>query len=255
MKYVDFISWEDCPHLLPPVMPAHALDEFERSLAPHQREARRKGIPSVGSGSVYPVSDDEILCEPFPIPRHWGQGYGLDVGWRVTAACFVAHDPDYDVFYVTAEYHGTEREPVTHTHAIQAMMPYPLIGAIDPAAEGSSQVDGKKLAVEYRKLGLDLKLANNAVEAGIHECLTRMQTGRLRVFANCQHWLKEKRLYRRKGDLAVGAAAQSEASRGRIIKANDHLLDAMRYAVCTQGLLKQAPAQASASRVVRYGEF
>lgn len=253
-KFVDTIEWEDCAHLLPPVMPAETLAEFEKSLAPHQREARRRGIPSIGSGAVYPVPDDDLLVEPFSIPAHWGQGYGLDVGWRVTAACFLAHDPDRDIFYVTGEYYGREKEPIIHAHAIRSMMPYALKGAIDPAAEGSSQVDGQKLIQEYKKLGLELKKADNAVEAGIHSMLTRMQSGRFKVFNHCDQWLKEKRLYRRRGDMD-GSQAKTDAARGKIVKTNDHLMDASRYVCYTKGVLRTAPAPKSERLSLMQGEF
>jgi hypothetical protein len=35
----------------------------------HEREARTKGIPSLGSGRVFPIAEDAILCESDPDPR------------------------------------------------------------------------------------------------------------------------------------------------------------------------------------------
>ncbi len=46
----------------------------------------------------------------------------------------------------------------------------------------------------------------------------RMSTGSLKVFSSCQSWLQEYRLYRRDED-------------GKIVKENDHLMDATRYLV------------------------
>ena len=241
-KYVDMIPWEECPHLMPPILPAEELAEFEAGLAPHQREARKKGIPAIGSGAIYPVTDESILCEPRPIPPHWGQSFGFDVGWNMTAAVFLAHDPDRDVVYVTGEYYETAKEPVIHAHSLRAMMGYPLKGAIDPAADHRNQKDGKRLLTEYKSLGLDLKKADNAVEAGIHACLVRMQTGRLKVFNTCVNLIKEKRLYRRD-------------EKGKVVKERDHLMDAMRYGVFTKGCFRQAPEADEGEDSERYGEF
>ena len=37
----------------------------------HEREARTKGIPTLGSGRIFPVTDEAISVEPFEIPAHW----------------------------------------------------------------------------------------------------------------------------------------------------------------------------------------
>ena len=46
----------------------------------------------------------------------------------------------------------------------------------------------------------------------------RLSTGRLKVFKTLPNWLAEFRIYRRD-------------ERGRIVKENDHLMDASRYLV------------------------
>jgi hypothetical protein len=67
-------------------------------------------------------------------------------------------------------------------------------------------------------MGLKLSLADNAVEAGLHEVLQRMTTGRLKVFRNLGGWLGEYRIYRRD-------------DKGKVVKKFDHLMDATRYLV------------------------
>ena len=37
----------------------------------HEREARTMGIPSLGSGRVFPVSEESILVDSFTIPKDW----------------------------------------------------------------------------------------------------------------------------------------------------------------------------------------
>jgi hypothetical protein len=55
------------------------------------------------------------------------------------------------------------------------------------------------------------------VEAGIAELLTRMESGRFKVFAHLADWFEEFRLYHRKD--------------GLIVKSNDDLMAATRYAM------------------------
>ncbi len=209
-------TWDDAPHLS-----EKAKEELFASLPPFQRDARSKGIPALGAGAVYPVSDDELLIDPFQIPKHWRKAYGMDVGWNNTAVCWIAHDPDNDVVYVTEDYKRGQIEPAVHASAIKAKGELP--GFIDPAAAGSNQKDGEKLIELYRNQGLNLRPADNTVEAGIFDIYERMTTGRLKIFRNCQDLITEKRLYRRD-------------EKGRIVKQNDHILDALRYVVRT-GLL------------------
>lgn len=205
-------GWEDVPHL-----DADAKRELLASIPPYQREARSKGTPQLGSGAVFQVAEAFLVVDPFAVPAHFPRSYGLDVGWNRTAAVWVARDPETDVIYLTHEYERSEAEPALHATAIRAKGEWQW-GAIDPAANGRSQRDGSQLIQVYRDQGLNLVDADNAVEAGLFDMLDRMSTGRLKVFSTCQGWLREFRLYRRD-------------EKGRIVKRDDHLMDASRYAV------------------------
>lgn len=204
-------GWDDAPHLS-----ETDKSQLMAALPPHQREARSRGIPQLGSGAVYPVQIEDLLVDPFVIPKFWRKAYGMDVGWNNTAACWLAHDAEADIVYITHDYKRGQTEPASHAEAIRAKGV--IKGVIDPASQGRSQDDGKKLIDQYRAMGLDLTIADNAVEAGIFEVYTRMTTGRLKIFRTCQGLLDELRLYRRD-------------EKGRIVKENDHILDALRYAV------------------------
>lgn len=232
-KYVDMIGWDDAPHLNPPHITPEELEDLERDMLPHQKQARRTGRPSLGAGAVYPVDEDTLFIDPFKIPDHYERGWAMDVGWRRTAALYGAHDTDTDIYYLTHEYYVGEAKPIIHAHGIKAMLPWPkLEGVIDPAAEHSNIKDGKKLKIEYEQLGLELALANNAVAAGIHRVLTLMQGGQLKVFNTLVYWRKELRLYRRN-------------EKGKIIKENDHLMDDMRYLLNTPNIFCTRPVSRS----------
>lgn len=207
-------TWDDVPHL-----GQAEKDDLWDSCAPHEREARAKGIPSLGSGKIYPVEEDQILVDPFKLPEHWLKGYGMDVGWNRTAAAFMAWDRHNDVLYLYGEYYRGQSEPAVHAESIKARGEW-LYGAIDPAAGAANQKDGTRLLDEYTKLGLNLMKADNAVEAGILALYRRMTEGRFKVFRTCPNWLTEFRIYRRD-------------DKGKVVKENDHLMDATRYGVMT----------------------
>lgn len=209
---------EDVPH----ISEAERL-ELMKAIPPHQVEARTKGVPVLGSGVIYPVDEKMIAVEPFIIPSYWPRGYGMDVGWHATAAVWFAHDVDNDVAYIYDAYRQGQAEPPIHASAIKARGDW-MEGEVDPAARGRSQKDGEKLMELYGELGLFIRPADNAREAGIMEVWQRLSTGRLKVFKHLSDWFAEFRIYRRD-------------ERGQVVKVNDHLMDATRYRAMRMGTL------------------
>ena len=209
-KAIIQAGWDDAPWLTD-----DKKDQMLADTAPHLREARRSGKPSMGSGNVYPIAIESILVKPFVIPDYYKRMYALDVGWNVTAAVWAAIDPQTDTIYIYDEYYGKEAPPAVHAAAIRARGPW-IPGVIDPAARGRSSSDGTQILRAYRDLGLNILPANNEVDSGIQNLWQRMTTGNFKVFNTLQEWPREFMLYRR--DL-----------KGRIVKHNDHLMDATRY--------------------------
>jgi phage terminase large subunit-like protein len=44
----------------------------------HEREARSRGIPTLGSGRIFPIEEAALAVDGFDIPRHWPQIGGID---------------------------------------------------------------------------------------------------------------------------------------------------------------------------------
>jgi Terminase RNaseH-like domain len=223
-KIVIAATWDDVPHLT-----AESKAELFASIPSYQRDARTKGIPQLGSGAIYQVEDKDILVRPFDIPKHWPRGFGLDVGWNRTAAIWGAQDLESGILYLYSEHYMAHEEPHVHSHAIKGRGAW-VPGWIDPASKGRSQRDGSQLIELYCKEGLNIQPAVNAVEAGIYACEQLMHSGKLKAFTSLSNWYSELRLYRRDKD-------------GKIVKENDHAMDAMRYLVMS-GLeqLRREPA-------------
>jgi phage terminase large subunit-like protein len=209
-KALVMAGWDDVPHL-----DEAAKAKLLADTPPHLRDARSKGIPSLGAGAIYPVPESEFVVDNFEIPDFWPRAYGLDVGWNRTAGIFGAIDRERDILYLYHEHYRGQAEPPIHAAALRAPGAW-IPGVIDPAARGRGQDDGKQLLKMYVDLGLKLKLADNQVEAGIYEVWQRLSTGRLKVCKSLKNWLTEYRMYRRD-------------EKGKIIKDNDHLMDATRY--------------------------
>lgn len=221
-KYMVQCGWNDVPHLS-----KEAKEELLKDTPEHLREARMNGAPMLGAGKIYPYPVEEITVPNFVIPAYWPRVYGMDVGWKKTAAIWGAHDRSTDVVYLYTEHYRGQAEPSIHTTAIKARGPW-IPGVIDPASAGANQIDGRNLLDMYRALGLRLHPADNAVEAGIWSVMERLSTGRLKVFTTCVNWLKEYALYRRDEN-------------GKVVKENDHAMDATRYLVVSGIRLAQTP--------------
>ncbi len=212
-KWVTQIEWND----LPPHLSEEAKERLLADYSPHERDARTKGTPALGSGSIYPISEDEITYEPFEIPSYWRRAYGMDVGWNNTASIWAAQDPSSKVWYIYHEYKRGKAEPSIHAEGIKGPGKW-IPGVCDPAAGGSNQKDGTRLIDEYKDLGLDIRPADNSVEAGILKVYQGLSSQKIRIAKHLYQTLSEYRLYRRDEN-------------GKVVKINDHLMDALRYLV------------------------
>ncbi len=220
-KYLIECGWEHVPHLT-----EEAKEQMLRETQPYLREARSTGEPGLSAGAIYPIGLEHVTVEPFAIPIHWPKAYALDPGWNRTAALWIALNRDDGTAYLYAEHYRGQAEPTIHATAIKARGDW-IPGVIDPGSRGRNQNDGKQILADYQAAGLNLQMANNAVEAGIQAVWERLSTGTLKVFNTLANFQIEYRMYRRDED-------------GKIVKKFDHLMDALRYLV--------APATSSKDR-------
>jgi hypothetical protein len=230
-KYVVPVTWDEVPHLS-----EEQKADLMTGIPPYQRDARSKGIPRLGAGAIYPIPEEDVKVKDFKIPPEYVRGYAMDVGWKITAAGFFAKNLETGVTYLYSEHYRGEAEPAIHVKGIQARGKW-LKGVIDPAARGRQQKDGIRLFDDYRGLGLDLEIAQNAREAGILAVWQALSQGTLKIFASCQNWLQEFRLYRRD-------------DKGKIVKVNDHMMDLTRYFVLS-GEERMATKPPTAPKVPR----
>jgi phage terminase large subunit-like protein len=190
----------------------------------HEKEARTLGIPTLGSGLIFPVMEESIKVEPFSIPKHWAQIGGMDFGYdHPFGAANLAWDRDSDIIYVTKDYRERQTTPIFHSAALKPWGTWlPWSWPHDGLQHDKGS--GDELAGQYASNGLNMLPeratwldGSNGVEAGLMEMLDRMLSGRWKVFTTCNHWLEERRLYHRKD--------------GKIIKERDDVISASRYAL------------------------
>lgn len=190
----------------------------------HEREARAKGIPTLGSGRVFPVTEELIREGAIDLPKHWPRICGLDIGWdHPTAAVWIAWDRDTDTIHVYDAYRQREQTPLIHAATIRAKGKWiPVAWPHDGLQHDKGS--GEEIAQQYRDNDVNMlhdkatfEDGTNGVEAGIMDMLDRMKTGRLKVAAHLNDWWEEFRLFHRKD--------------GQIVKEGDDLMAATRYAL------------------------
>lgn len=212
-KFALQIGVYDVPHLTPDY-----IERIKSSYSPHEWGARLHGNPSLGSGAIYPYPDEGIVCDPFEIPCWWPRCYGFDVGWNKNAALWLAQNPDTKEIFIYSEHYQGKEHPSVHASAIKARGDY-LTGAIDVASKGTmNQKDGEAFFDLYTQEGLRLVTAKISPEAGVLKINQMFAAGQLKIFSSCVNTLAERRMYRRDEN-------------GKIVKENDHAMDALRYAV------------------------
>lgn len=222
-RHLTRMTIEDAEHYTPEQRAA-----IIASYPAHEREARTKGIPQLGSGRVFPIAEEAIRCPGFDIPEYWPQIGGLDFGWdHPFAAVTLAWDRDADAVYVTKGYRQREATAVTHAAALRPWGDW-LPWAWPHDGLQHEKTSGEALATQYEAQGLKMLPERShylsadgkkisGVEPGVSDMLTRMENGTFKVFEHLTQWFEEFRLYHRLD--------------GKIVKQRDDLLSATRYAL------------------------
>jgi len=193
----------------------------------HELPARTKGIPTMGSGAVFPIDIDKLLIDPFEYPSHYLRVGGIDFGWHHPSAfAEVWWNRDDDAAYVVRVIRLRHQTPLQQVEVVrQQMRDLPWMWPRDGRQQTLAGA-GESLAVQYRDCGLDLHHepvtfpdGGVSVEAGLQMMLDRMRTQRLRVFrGQCDPFLEEARLFHRDED-------------GLLVKEGDDAISAVRYAL------------------------
>lgn len=207
-------------------IPAAERARIIAGFLPHEREARARGVPTLGSGKIFQVSEESITEPKIEhVPPQWAKIWGLDFGIdHPFAAALLLWDRDNDVVHVHHVVRVRDQLPLQHA------VPMKAVGAGVPVAwphDGNIRGDrqtGETIAQLYKKQGLRMLPVHAtwpdggfSTEAGILEMQDRMATGRFKVAAHLSEFFEEFRMYHRKD--------------GQIVKERDDILSAVRIGV------------------------
>jgi hypothetical protein len=201
--------------------------------SPHEREMRRYGRPSIGSGLIFPVSEEELMIDPIQIEDHWPRIAAIDFGWdHPTAVVWCAIDNETETFYVYDCYRASKASPAVHAEIIK-MRPHFIPIAYPHDGNRRDSMGNPGLADQYRGHGCNFKLehftnppalgqnkGSNSIEEGLMAMIQSMEAGKFKVFSTLPDWFEEFRMYHRKD--------------GKVVPLRDDIMSATRYAFQSQ---------------------
>jgi len=209
------------------------MQQILSSYSPHEREMRRYGRPSIGSGLIFPINEEKLMIDPVHIEDHWPRIAAIDFGWdHPTAVVWCAVDLDEETFYVYDCYRMSKASPSVHSKTIRTR-PHFIPIAYPHDGNRRDSMGNPGLADQYRNLGCNLRLdhftnppalgenkGGNSIEEGLMAMIQDMENDRFRVFSTLSDWFEEFRMYHRKG--------------GKVVAIRDDLMSATRYAFQSQ---------------------
>lgn len=218
-QYLQRATWDDAPHLTEETKEA-LLAEYPE----WQRDMRSKGLPLMGAGLIYDVSDTDIKCDPFPLPAHWWVINAMDFGFdHPQAHGQLWWDKDSDTIYLAHAWKKSKALPPEAWSACRVWAKgvptaWPHDGLQHEKGSGKQQKD------YYEEEGFDMlpeyaqwESGGNSVEHGIIELYRMMKEGRFKVFSHLACFFEEKLNYHR------------DEKTGKIVKVGDDVLDMVRY--------------------------
>ena len=205
------------------------MTQILSAYSPHEREMRRYGRPSVGSGLIFPIPEENISIDPVQIEEHWPRIAAIDFGYdHPTAVVWCALDRATETFYVYDCYRMSKASPSVHAGSIKTRPNFiPIAYPHDGNRRDSMGNPG--LAEQYRNLGCNFLLehftnppalgankGSNSIEEGIMAMLQSMEDKKFKVFNTLNQWFEEYRMYHRKEN--------------KVVPLRDDLMSATRYA-------------------------
>ena len=192
---------------------------------PEEVQATRiKGRFAAFMGAVFKLFNrDTHVIRPFAIPDDWPRWRSIDLGFNNPLAClWLARDPDAR-WYVYHEHYQAQETLAYHAERIKQISKGETYRCT--WADHDSQD-----CHEFRQLGIPTVPAKKDVRAGIEAVQAALKVQgdgkpRLFIFSTCKHAISEMIGYK------WAEGTETSDAKDEPLKANDHTVDAIRYAI------------------------
>ena len=193
------------------------------------------------SGLVYPLwKPSTHIVKPFTIPRYWTRVISIDpAATGITAGLWLAVSPEGD-YFAHKEYYERERTVIEHAKAMMMLVAGEPVDywLLDPTWGGQRNAENHKNGAQlYREAGIPVRLPDVGKDFGLNvsrEYINATVTPGSRhpkfyCFEGLPNFVHEISHYTWDTFLK---GEQKGQSKEKPRKRNDHLLNAMQYAMC-----------------------
>lgn len=222
------VDMDENPHLN-----QRAKEIALEGLSEEERQARKEGRFVHFAGMVFPEFRDDAHCVPPPSPaqlKSQSVVVGIDPGIRWTGVSFVAFDDENFAFVFDELFLKQKTVPdvaAAIEERLHAWGVTPDFYVIDPSARNRTQINADAVEAEFQRCGIYCVHGQNDRESGILTIKRRLQgtPPSLLVSTACKELIYEFGRYR------VDPKATDQFA---VLKVDDHVLDAMRYALMSR---------------------
>ena len=214
----DVIQFEST---INPKFPQAEYDRAKGTMADWKFQMFYRGQFAKPAGLILSDFTDDMLVDPFAVPKEWPRLVGIDFGGVNTAKVYWALDPQKELWYLYKDVLEGDMTSAEHAQNVLAE----LEGCAEYAVYGGAKSEGQQRA-DWGAGGLWVREPGIAdVEGGLDRMIGLIKGNRVRVFRTSKGWRDEQGTYRRNVDEA------GETTDEILDKRKFHRMDGTRYAL------------------------
>jgi phage terminase large subunit len=222
-KNMEVFQWSSKEN---PYFPKEEFDRVKASMDPVVFEMRYLGNFRKRHGAVYPDFNDKMVGDKPVSPlgglKHFNTVIaGIDWGYSAPCAIVVLGLDADNHYWLLDEFYARNK---TTSEIINKARNFESLYKINRFYADSAEPDRIE---EARRSGLYVTEANKDIKNGIDRCRQIIKENRLHVNRDCKNFIDEMENYH------YPEEEEEKFNKDTPVKKDDHLMDAMRYAIYT----------------------
>jgi phage terminase large subunit len=211
--------------------PYFSAEEYERAkrmLSPNVFRRRYEGSFEQMEGLVY-LLQPHLVCDACVINNRKDCIAGVDFGYTNPSAVSVIVMDSDGVYWIVDEVY---REKMTNNELVEICKQLRDKWGITKFYPDPAEPDRIE---EMRRAGLYVREVKKDILAGISEVQNLLHQGRIKIFNTCRHHIEEFNTYHNE------PGTEDRNKKEKPLPFNDHLMDAVRYALTTFSYVPPKP--------------